>query len=158
MTNGTSDIKCSGDLLKVLTAHYRALVSARSDEMVLRQYSALLRFLRSDKCEFLKKDLHAERHIAPPSSLSLSDEEIRKASLGDIETIVNNDATTRRDLERIAIQRFSVPRGSMRRFSNRKMLLDKLLTLIDNERTHETIGSVARGEGKRTADPGDNVG
>ena len=42
-------------LLKVLSAHFRALVSARSDESVLRQYSALLHFLKEENLTSLKK-------------------------------------------------------------------------------------------------------
>jgi hypothetical protein len=75
------------------------------------------------------------------------------ASLSEIEQLVNRVDLSRKDLEHIAIQRFSVPRGSMRSFSNRQMLLDKLHSLISNERTHETISSVARGEGKALPDP-----
>jgi hypothetical protein len=72
-------------------------------------------------------------------------EELRNASLDDLDRIVGNDATPRKDLEFTAVERFSVPRGSMRSFSNRKMLVDKLRVLVDNERTHEAIGEIARG-------------
>jgi len=137
----------------VLTAHFRALVSARSDDSVLRQYSALLRFLKSGKGKFLESSFqagHRADHGRP--SATLSDEELRRASLDDLEKLVNDEATPRKDLECIAIQRFSVPRGSMRSFPNKRMLVNKLLTLIANERTHETIGAVARGQTKQTID------
>ena len=74
-------------------------------------------------------------------------------SLGDLEELVNNEGTSRADLEFVAAERFSVPRGSMRSFSNREMLIAKLRTLIGNERTHQTIGAVARGESKRDPKP-----
>jgi len=153
MADSTPDKKESGVLLKVLVAHFRALVSARSDETVLRQYSALLRFLKSGKGKFLEAPFHAEHRTDHSRPLTtLSDERLRKASLDDIAKLVNDEATPRRDLEYIAIQRFSVPRGSIRSFSNKRMLVDKLLTLIANERTHETIGAVARGQAKRGPD------
>lgn len=145
MTDGTPDNKESGALLKVLTAHYRALVSARSDETLLRQYAALLRFLKSRGARFLEKPVPGKHPAAPSRVLpTLSDEQLRKASLDDLEKLISDGATSRKDLECIAIKRFSVPRGSMRSFSNRGMLVDKLRTLIGNERTHETIGEVAR--------------
>ena len=83
-------------------------------------------------------------------SPTLSDEDLRNASLAEIEKLVMNEGTSRKNLERIAFQRFSVPRGSMRSFSDKQMLVDKLRTLIDNERTHETIGAVARGQSKQS--------
>jgi hypothetical protein len=146
MADKVPENRGSGSLLEVLTAHYRALVAARSDEILLRQYAVLLRFLRSGKGKFLEAAAHAEeRAVSRPT---LSEEELRRASLDDIARLVGDEATPRKDLEFIAIQRFSVPRGSMRSFSNRRMLVDKLLTLIANERTHETISAVARGQAK----------
>jgi hypothetical protein len=152
MKSGTVDKKEeSNTLLQVLTAHFRALVAARSDETVLRQYSALLRAVKSGK--FLEGLAHT-KHTAVPSQLSptLTDEDLHRASLDELDKLVNDESTARKDLERIAIQRFSVPRGSMRSFSNKQMLVEKLRTLIGNERTHETIGAVARGQAKLTSE------
>ncbi len=153
MTSTRSDEKDIDALLKVLSAHFNALVSARSDETVLRQYSALLRFLKTRNSAFLRSP-SLEKHRPEPSRLlpTLTEEEIRGASLDDLDKLVSNEATARKDLEFIAIQRFSVPRGSMRSFSNKRMLIDKLKTLISNERTHQTIGAVARGQAKQTLD------
>jgi hypothetical protein len=143
------ETKKRGGLLNVLTAHFHALVAAGSDETILRQYSALLRFLKSGKGELLEAAAHAERRARASRPLpTLSEEELRRASLDDLARLVSDEATPRKELEFIAIQRFSVPRGSMRSFSNKRMLVDKLLTLIANERTHETIGAVARGQAK----------
>ncbi|MGO9304923.1 MAG: hypothetical protein ACLP3R_14730, partial [Candidatus Korobacteraceae bacterium] len=66
----------------------------------------------------------------------------------EILKLLNNEETPRSDLEQIAIVRFSVPSGSMRSFSNKRMLVDKLRTLVENERAHETIGEVARGNSR----------
>jgi hypothetical protein len=136
----------SGLLLKVLTAHFNALVSARSDEAVLKQYSALLRFIRSRPADFLEDEGYRKRRADPVLKSGLNEENLQRVSLTDLEKLVNDEVTSRRDLERIAIERFSVPRGSMRSFSNKQALIDKLRSLIDNERAHETIGAVARGE------------
>lgn len=145
MTDETPNDKGSGVLMKVLTAHYRALVSARGDETLLRQYAALLRFLKSRGPRFLEKPVSGKQPATPSRVLpTLSDEDLRKASLDDLEKLIGDEATSRKDLECVAIKRFSVPRGSMRTFSNKRMLVDKLRTLIGNERTHETIGEVAR--------------
>lgn len=146
----SADNKENGVLLKVLTAHYHGLAAARSDETVLQQYAALLRFLKS-KNQFLDELVHPKHRTHTRKLLpTFSDQELRGASLDDIDKLISDEATTRRELEYIAIQRFSVPSGSMRSFSNRQMLVDKLRTLIRNERTHETIGAVARGQSKQT--------
>ncbi len=152
MTSRTPGNEGGQALLRVLTAHFHALVSARSDETVLKQYSALLRFLKSGKADFLEDRFHIERGSSPSRTLPTFDEKFRNASLDDIEKLLDDDATARKDLEYIAVQRFSVPRGSMRYFSNKRMLVDKLRTLIDNERTHETISAVARGQAERKSD------
>ena len=135
-------------LLKVLSAHFRALVSARSDESVLRQYSALLHFLKRRKLDFLEDNLPKLRRInSPRLLLTITDEELKHATLDDLENIVSEETRPRKDLEYIAIHRFGVPRGSMRNFTNKRMLIDKLRTLISNERAHETIGAVVRDRG-----------
>jgi hypothetical protein len=149
MIEGTPDNQDHGALLKVLTAHYRALVSARSDETILRQYSTLLRFLKSKPPHFLNERGDAKAHSSPPVP-TITEEELSKASLDDLERIVTDATTTRKELEFIATRRFSVPHGSMRSFANREMLVDKLRTLIGNERAHEAIGAVAREQRKRT--------
>jgi hypothetical protein len=153
MADRVPENKERGILLKVLTAHFRELVAAKSDGNVLRQYSALLRFLKSGKADFLEAAAHTDQRVGASRRLpSISEEELRRASLDDIARLVSDEATPRKDLEFIAIERFSVPRGSMRSFSNRRMLVEKLLTLIANERTHETISAVARGQAKGNGD------
>ena len=151
MTDDASKKDDANDLLKVLTAHYKALVAARSDETILRQYEALLRALKSRPFSFLEKKGNRKEagssHSRPLPTIS--EDDLRKYSLDELERLVAAETTSRRDLELIAIQRFSVPRGSMRSFSDRQMLVEKLRTLIGNERTHETIGIVARGQEKK---------
>jgi hypothetical protein len=150
MTDDTPDNR--GALLKVLTAHYRALVSARADETILRQYASLLRFLKSKPPHFLDErgDARVTRAVRARPIPTINEEALCKASLDDLEQIITDAKTGRKDLEFIAIQRFSVPHGSMRTFANREMLVDKLRTLIGNERAHQAIGAVAREQGKRT--------
>jgi hypothetical protein len=134
----------SGSLLEVLRAHYRVLVSARCDEAILEQYSALLRFLKLQPCNFLESEVTAKRRPDQSRKIpDLTDDDLLNASLDDIEKLVTNESTPRKHLEFIAIKRFSVPQGSMRSFSNKQMLVDKLRSLIGNERTHNTIRDVA---------------
>src|SRR5436189_6479781 len=107
MTNGELDNQESKALLNVLTAHYRALASARSDETILHQYASLLRFLKSNP-HFLDERGDAKAHRSRPLP-TITEDEVCKASLDDLERIVSDVKTARKDLEFIAIQRFSVP-------------------------------------------------
>jgi hypothetical protein len=59
--------------MNVLTAHFKALVAAGSDENVLRQYSALLRFLKSRGTNFLE---------SPPRARHRTDLSPRLATFG----------------------------------------------------------------------------
>jgi hypothetical protein len=84
------------------------------------------------------------RREEPPSLPEIALQALQNMSLDDLQTLVNDERVSRKQLERIAIERFSVPRGSMRSFSNKQSLVDKLRSLIDNERAHQIIGAVAR--------------
>jgi hypothetical protein len=136
-------------LLKILASQYDVLASAQCEESVLKDYAALLRYLRSAKKEDVDRifsdtpDLFLELRSEAPEH---TDTDLRNLSLDEAEKLVNDETTSRKYLERIAIHRFNVPKGSMRSFSNRPLLVDKLLTVIRNERTHTTIDLVARGQ------------
>ena len=137
------------DLIEVLSAHFNSLVAARCDEAILDQYAALLRQLKSTGVRFSASPASPK---ASPVSHPLSPENslkgIQSASLNELERIVKDSDSPRRTLEQIAIFRFDVPRGSMRSFTNKQILAEKILSLIENERTHRTIGKVARLSGR----------
>jgi hypothetical protein len=138
-------------LVRVLSTHLENLTIARADETMLRQYTSLLRFLKSKKGSVLN-DIFASagRKEAPPSpTYSFTEGQIDKFSLDELEKLVNDETVARSDLERIAVQRFKVPRGSVRsNFPNKRMLTDKLRVMIRNERAHGTISMVARDQAK----------
>jgi hypothetical protein len=137
-------------LVKTLVEQRRALVAAECDETLLEEYAALIRFLRSATANELRRIFprtglarNFEREV-----LEQAEVEIAGMSRADVERLINDDSTTRRELERIAIHRFQVPRGSMRSFSNRAMLVDKLSALLRNEQAHTAIETVARSQGE----------
>jgi hypothetical protein len=143
-------------LLKVLTAHYNSLVSARSDRTLLTHYSALLEYLKSSPNTYLPVRCDVERvQEEVPLLPGLAEPALETMSLDDLQMLVEDEGISRKQLERIAIERFSVPRGSMRSYSNRPRLVDKLRSLIDNERAHQIIGAVARGGATVSGQPGD---
>ncbi len=135
----------SDALYRVLAANYKVLVEAQSPEPLLRDYSDLLRFLRSSKARFEPQDLAGK--AAPPKDSDYANlNSVMQMSLEELEARIEDPRTPRKMLEFVAMNRFSVPKGSMRSFSNRVMLRDKLLTLVRNERAHQTIGNMARSE------------
>jgi hypothetical protein len=140
-------------LVRVLTAHYNSLVSAEANGDLLRQYSVLLRFLRRHAASLFREPPRGISKKNQQSGRKFNAETLRTAPLEEIERIVNGGGLLRKDLEQIAIERFSVPSGSMRSFANREMLVDKLATLINNERAHRTIGVVARDQKGSEPDP-----
>ena len=75
---------------------------------------------------------------------TISPSEVAQLSLEQIERLVADEKTSRKTLEAIAIERFQVPRGTMRSFASIGMLKEKLTTLVQNERAHRTISSMAQ--------------
>jgi hypothetical protein len=130
-------------LQKVLDAQLATLVASRSDEKIVADYRKMLAFLRASKFQLLDST-QPESDVTPLDAL-LKDWAgfAQNATLNELEAIVSSEDTTRRQLEVIAIERFSVPKGSMRSYVNRERLVEKLLTLIRNEGAHETIGKLA---------------
>lgn len=135
-------------LLKVLTRHREALVVARSDQVLIAEYDSLIRFLRSAPTKELEHIFYRTQTVAPEASSPqkiIEDSYYSRISLSEIEKLINTDGTPRKILEKIAIYRFNVPAGSMRSFSNRHMLIEKIQASLQSEMAHSTIDSVARG-------------
>jgi hypothetical protein len=65
-------------------------------------------------------------------------------TLEDVELALEDERTTRVHLEAIAVGRFQVPSGSLRSLQNVGFLREKIKTMAQNERAHETISNVAK--------------
>ena len=151
-TKGSDSIRT---LLKVLSKQYDVLNSAGSSQTLLKDYSALVKFLRSARKDDIERIFFRTTTPVPKSAqseLQYSDSELYDLSIDELDKLINDEATPRTFLERIAIHRFRVPRGSMRSYSNRRMLVDKLSTLIRSEQAHATIDDVARGRSRHPSD------
>jgi hypothetical protein len=133
-------------VIRVLSVQQRALMEAGASDELLDMYRAVVRYLSQMSDDDLSRILHPspardqEKHTKDIMSLS----DAAALSLDQIEQLVADDKTSRKTLEAIAIGRFQVPRGSMRSFANMNMLREKLTTLVQNERTHLAISSVAQ--------------
>lgn len=133
-------------LLKLLNEQHRVIVAAGGNKQIISEYSALIRFLKSASAQELDHIfstpslLHSQQFYEP----ELAETELVDISRSEVEKLIGNEATPRRYLESIAIHRFKVPRGSMRSFSSRGMLVEKLQTMLRNEQAHAAIETVAR--------------
>lgn len=134
-------------LQKVLEGNLRALIAAQADRALIEQYSRLLSFVKKHGLDGLERktrkpsmSTRLDSRIPPKNVLELPLEELLR--------FVTDESVPRKQLEVVAADRFGVPRGSMRSFSNRRMLVDKLRTLIRNEQAHATIRNLAKSDPK----------
>jgi hypothetical protein len=136
--------------MHVLSEQRRLLVAAGCDPSLADDYAALIRFLRRARPEELRRIFSGERAAehARAATAERPQAELANMSTSELERLVNDGSTPRKLLERLAILRFNVPRGSMRSFSNREALVEKLLTLLRNEQAHVAIETVARRQGE----------
>jgi hypothetical protein len=138
-------IKSRETLYWVLSEHYKALAEAGSPKALLEDYAQLLRGLGAQKEPYSH---HKAKRRYPngsePDARALDISSLLDAPLERLESAINDSETSRRALEALAVQRFSVPKGSLRQYSNKQLLTEKLRSLIHSERTHQTIGEIAR--------------
>lgn len=73
------------------------------------------------------------------------DKEIKKLDKDEIKTLLGTQKLTRSTLERMAVVRFGVPQGSLSVLRTRDALIQKILTLLSHEDTHEAISHAALG-------------
>lgn len=135
------------NIVRLISDQRQMLSHAGCDKGTIEGFDDLLLFLRSASPEELDRVFVSSerRQTSLPEPPKLSDETIEVLPASDLVQIVGDDTTPRKTLERIAILRFRVPRGSMRSFSNKTTLVEKLRTLVRNEQAHATIEAVARG-------------
>lgn len=133
-------------LVKSLTNTLRGLEIANSDPALLLAYQQLLAKLSAVDTELVNAIFGccslAKRETRSVRS-SMSDDEIAQLSNEDVEKFLESDDATKAELAQIAAIRFSVTKGSVSKLSKEALRL-KLQNLIENEKTHQAIGRVAR--------------
>lgn len=123
----------------------RALVSFRStakasgaDLEFLDAYDEILAQLQSGASHVTVsgKPSHVDPLLQPKRVITLTPQAV--------ERIVAQEGTSRKQLEAIAVNRFEIPKGSLRSWSTIDQLREKILTMARNERAHQTIARLAR--------------
>jgi hypothetical protein len=131
---------------------------------LLKQMESLVRVVAPQKRELVEL-ISAVRHVVSGSSASSVNEflgelrtgrridaarkpdskeqaDFRRASLEDVEKLLDDSDVTKAILLRVAETRFGAPRGVLTRL-NRNDLVDRLRTLIADERSHDAIARLA---------------
>jgi hypothetical protein len=143
-----------GKLLNVLKACSHVLKTAHCPRSVIDDHARLLDYLESIEHSQVQKILSPSALSKVSPTVSISDDTIRKMSLEDVESLTRSETTTRATLERIAVLRFFTTRGELSSARNRDALIERLIGMIENERTRLTIHKLASGEGRKTGKNG----
>ena len=137
-------------LLRLLTCTEKYFKEIRVDPSLLHSYKHLLRYLRSQPVENIQKILGSPIRTSEKSERE-SDPEFAGQTLSEMPfekvlDLASNPSTSRKLLERIATERFSVTRGGLSALRTRDALVEKLRTLVGNETAH---GSITRAVGQQ---------
>lgn len=131
--------------VRILDTQRRILIESRAEADIVDALSAIVRHLNG------LSDTAVQKIIAGPRQKDMArarkEQEAAAASemsLDRVSEALSNAETTRAQLEAIAVGRFQVPRGSLRSLGSMEQLREKISTLVENERTHQNISSVAK--------------
>jgi hypothetical protein len=135
-----------GQFVKSLTNTLRGLEIAHADPALLLAYQQLLGHLSMGNKELINaifgSSFSAKREVQGAPT-SMSDGEIAQLSNEDLEKLLASEDPPKAQLAQIAAIRFSVTKGTVSKLSKEALRL-KLQNLIENEKTHQAIGRVAR--------------
>jgi hypothetical protein len=142
--------KRNGDVLRyrqVVALQEQALKflqNAHLEPEVMQTYKAVLHYLRTRSDEQIeamlgrKSKTRQDTSRTPPDA-DLTDEQIGRMTLDEVADRIESKSSSRRLIERIAACRFGVTKGAISGLHGRAALVEKILTLIRNERAHASI-------------------
>jgi hypothetical protein len=128
--------------VRLIEAQRKILIDAGGQSEVLDAYAHIVRHLNRIPAKEIAKVMGVKAEVRETVP-QIPPEVARRMSHSELQVLISNPTTTRKLLESIAVYRFGVPKGSMRSFGNIATLKEKLKTLMDNERSHEIISSIA---------------
>ncbi|GAA0652085.1 hypothetical protein GCM10009424_31700 [Sphingomonas ursincola] len=140
------DLKRSGGSLKtavdVIKAYRKSLSVVGARREIIDSLDGALAILESQAAKGAISAVFGSKVIA--SRDAPDDKDIATLPEPEIEAMINDEDVTRRTLERIAIERFAVPKGSMRSYPNIMLLKEKLRTLMQNDVAHQAISEISK--------------
>ena len=122
------------------------LKKAGGDKELLNILSRLTKYLKSRKTSEIHTILghiEARQAVTELTVEQESEEELANLNTGELRQRLTDPKMSRNALERIAKIRFGVSTGALSILRDKESLLNKLITLIDNESTHDSIAKLA---------------
>lgn len=134
------------EVLQLFEKNLKYIESIGIDKSHLQTYRRILNHLNSKNIaeiyEVLDTNLTQKKKKTTLTS-QLTDDDLKKLGRDEVKKLLYYEKPTRSTLERMATVRFSVPRGSLSVLRTREALIQKILTLLANEDTHEAISHAA---------------
>lgn len=137
-------------LLKVFEAHYGSLIAAKADPMVIGAYQQFMGYYRSLGVTQIETIFTQAIGRGEPSVQSTErpprghvSGNYSEIAIEVVSRLIDDPRVSRKILEEIAASRFGLTRGELSNLSNVEQLRQRLLSLIENEQTHQAIGRLA---------------
>lgn len=132
--------------LALLDDTSKYLKNAGSDIDLLYTVGRLVKYLRgktSSEIHMILGSVETQQPIINFAAEQETEEQISNLTADQLRQRLADTKVSRKTLERIAKIRFGVPTGALSTLRDKKSLQDKLLTLIANEVTHDSIAKLA---------------
>ncbi len=135
-------------LVRYMERQYMLLKSVEASQEVLETYLELLTFLEAitdDMCDTVFPSTKlSSNNPELPLVVEESDESIQGFTAEHVEKLLNDDKSSRNLLDRIAKLRFGLTSSAISNLRNRDALIQKLKTMIKNERGHDSIARLTQ--------------
>lgn len=123
--------------ISIIEGQIRALTASGASPSVIKALKSIVQNAKKDLGETPKHRKEAYEEKKENITKNYYD-----ASLSEIERIINENPS-RMDLESIAIQRFNVPKGSIRSLGGKEGIIRAITSFIRNQKAHTTISDLA---------------
>ncbi|WP_413503221.1 hypothetical protein [Serratia proteamaculans] len=144
--NAKVKVKEYQEALLLIEKNLKYIEAIGVDKSLLQTYRRILNYLNdksiSEIQEIFDESLTKKKQVKTPGS-QLTEHDISKLGRDEVKNLVASQKLTRSTLERIASTRFSIPKGSLSVLRTREALIQKILTLLSHEDTHEAISRAA---------------
>lgn len=132
--------------LALLDDTSKYLKNAGSDIDLLHIVGRLVKYLRgktSSEIHIILGIVETQQPATNSAAEQETEKQISNLTVDQLRQILADAKVSRKTLERIAKTRFGVSTGALSTLRDKKSLHDKLLTLIANEVTHDSIAKLA---------------
>lgn len=151
--NSEDILSSFSEIISILEKNLKYIDSLGMGEETLRDYRKVILYLKGrskEDIEIILGKQTSKKKSPKEAEPQISDEELASLTAEQVKAELLSSKWTRSLLERLASVRFGVTKGALSSLRSRDALIDKLLTLLAHEGTHESISRVV---GYETSDP-----